>query len=152
MKRILGSSSLREQSVWATLAVTLVVYGFYAGSAWNGSAATDGGAALGLLIGSVVAQVILLIILSIALALLTPQEPRDERELRIEWRSAQVGYVALVSCVLLAVPAIFIWSAAGAAGGPSPQPVLIGHALFLSVIVSEVLQGATQIILYRRGA
>ena len=152
MIRKLRKISLREQYVWASLAVTLGVYGWYLYSAWTGPAGRNPGMALGLLIQAVVIQVILSIGMAIALAIFTPEEPKDERDLRIELLAYRLGYLTLVCCVMLAVPLAFLGAVVAEAGVKGPLPVLVGHSLFLSLVASEVVTGLTQVFLYRRGA
>jgi hypothetical protein len=141
--------SYREKSAWVTLVVSLVVYGLYFGGTVYVGPDPQLGASLGLFFGTVFALVVGMIVVHIVIAITTPQERKDERDAAVELLSYRNAYWALVWSPWFTLPAALSWAAASSRTAVGPF-VLVGHALFLCLVLSEVTKLATQVVMYRR--
>jgi hypothetical protein len=90
---------------------------------------------------SVALMVVVIVAGHIAVALASRPEGRDERDRLIEWRAESnsgwllaTGVLAGITCMILSVPNL--WTA---------------HLLLLSLVLSELLKLAIQLVYYRRG-
>ena len=147
--------SVRETSVWASLATTVLIYVVFFAATVSG--AVRGSDQIGLLIGLVIAQIVALIGFQILLALLRGVEKPDERDTLIELRSFRYGYVVLSFGVATVTLAYIAWGGiaaepdAASAGVSPPTVALVGNAILLCFVAAEIAKSATQVILYRRG-
>lgn len=155
MENTRSSVSTREAGIWASLLTTLAIYATFVTATATGW--VKGGGQIGLLIGLVVVQTIALIIFHIVLAILRGDEAADERDRLISLRAYRAAYIVLMGCVASVTLMYVAWAGvasvpdAAAAGLRGPSVTLVGHAMLLSFVAAEFTQGATQIILYRRG-
>ncbi len=152
--------SFREKSAWASIAATLLVWGFY--FVEFGRQVAGGNPSADALLGLFVRCVILTIVLEIALAIgvaasssKSANSPADERERLIELRATRIAYA------ILSVGAVFVAlaSPAIAVGGPhvlrepTEDIVLISsNGILLSLILAELAKSASQVIAFRREA
>jgi hypothetical protein len=134
----------REKSAWIAVLSYLAVYGFYfcriAQAAASGEASTFHYGPL--LAGTVIVLVGVQIVLLTAIAIGGPRDakaPRDERERLIELKAVRIAFVVL-SCSVLTV----CWLAAF-----DPPGFYTVNALFLALVLSEVVRNASQITYYR---
>lgn len=141
--------SYREKRAWVTLVVSLVVYGMYFGGVLYIGPDQHLGATLGLFVGTVFAVVVGTVAAHAAVAVTTPQERKDERDTAVELVSYRNAYWVLVSSPWFTLPAAVSWAGAASRTGAGPF-VLIVHALFMCLVLSEVTKLATQVVLYRR--
>ncbi len=141
--------SYREKSAWVSLVVSLVVYGMYFGGVVYIGPDPQIGATLGLFVGTVVALVVGMVAAHAVVAVTTPQERKDERDAAVELVSYRNAYWVLVSSPWFTLPAALSWAGAASRTGAGPI-VLVGHALFLCLVLSEVTKLATQVMMYRR--
>lgn len=141
--------SYREKLAWVTLVVSLVVYGMYFGGVLFVGPDPQIGATLGLFIGTVVALVVGMAVSHAVVAVSTPVERKDERDAAVELVSYRNAYWVLVSSPWFTLPAALSWAGASSTTGAGPF-VLVGHALFACLVLSEVTKLATQVVLYRR--
>lgn len=161
----------REGSNLALLVTTVVIYGGVLVAILVDP--TNPFLAGGSLVAAVVLQVIALIVIHIALAAGTRQEPDDERDTAIELRSTRFSQYILGGGVMVAVFAIIVQQvmrtpgeAALEAGrlaesanalaslGETPlwlHPMIVGHFLLFTFVLSEIVRFATRAIDYRRG-
>lgn len=143
--------SFREQSIWATLGVSLIAYGYYFTRAWIAGPSADAGSVLGMFIGTVVLLVILLIAVHIVIALRTPQEVRDERDVAIDLRAVRIAYGVLTASLWGLMPVAVFWASAKQTGPLIiERPVILGHTLFLCFVLAELAKLIAQAVLYRR--
>jgi heme/copper-type cytochrome/quinol oxidase subunit 2 len=136
--------SFREKSAWIAVLSYLGVYGLYfrriAQAAAAGEADTFHYGAL--LAATMIVLVVVQIVLLIAVAIAGPRDakaPRDERERLIELKAARIAFVVL-SCLVLTV----CWLAAF-----NPPGFYTVNALFLALVLSEIVRNASQIAYYR---
>lgn len=153
-------TSFREQSAWANLIITVIVVGAYKVQTILAGPNVEPGQAVWAFIGTIALLVTLIVAVNIVLAIRTPQEPKDERDLSIERTAYRNAYVALNAGVWTALPVVLTWcglagataTAAGLEGGMAIRPAVIGQALFLCFAFAECVKLATQAYLYRRSA
>lgn len=147
--------SRREVSIWANLALTVLLYGVFFTATATG--AVRGGDQIGLLIAIVVAQVVALIAFEILLAIRAGADRPDERDAAIDLRSYRYAYwvlafgIAWITIVYVAWAGVATVPDAAAAGLKPPSVPLVGNAVLLCFVAAEIVKGATQLILYRRG-
>jgi len=140
--------TFREKKAWITLITLVIVFGVYFPFMANAYHTPDQNfgylthTALIALSAFLVMEIVLLVVV----ALRSPADartPKDERELMIELRANRIAYFCLMVFVIVSV-FLMIHEHGGNWGW--------GHLFFLSVILAEVINFATQIVLYRRGA
>lgn len=140
--------TFREKKAWITLITLLVVFGVYfpymaiAYHSMEYAPHELAQMALAALIVFVVIEVVLIGFVA-AKSPADARTPADEREIMIELKSNRLAYVCLMLFVIASV--FFMIHVEGGNWG-------WGHLFFLSVIVAEVINFATQIFLYRRDA
>lgn len=107
---------------------------------------------IGLLVVGVTLQVILLVGMHVLLALVTREEPDDERVEAIKHRSDRVSGVVLSVGVfgVIGLTVVQGWMQPGEAGS-WVSPVFTGLVLFACFLVAELTRMAHAAVLYRRG-
>lgn len=137
--------SFREKSTWAMLAIVALVYGVYFTIVFGDLDTTDVGAVdyQGLMLVTVVVLVILAIIANVLIAAANPSEAdaSDERDKQINQFGEYVGGYALGVGTLIGLGMAMA----------DVEPFWIANALLLGLVVSELVSGATKVVLYRRG-
>lgn len=148
--------SIRETSVWASLATTILLYAvFFCATATDAVPAED---QVDLLAGLVFLQIAALVAFEVFLAMRRGSEPVDERDAFIALRSFRIAYFVLGFCVATVTIVYIVWGTAAAAAdamraGVSPPSVaLVGNALLASFVAAEIAKSATQVVLYRRSS
>ena len=152
--------AFREKMLWASLVLTLGIWGAYfvrfvrALQAGN----FDQGAATGDFAGTVILIVIVHIVAAIILAVVTGTEaaaPPDDREKAFALSAYRPAYYALSSAVvtLMLVGPILLrianeWTPEPPAG---LAPVLLGNALLASLVLAEVVHSGWQVVRFRMG-
>ncbi|MFK7883551.1 MAG: hypothetical protein AB8F26_05130 [Phycisphaerales bacterium] len=107
---------------------------------------------VGLLVGGVVLQVIVMILLHIAAAVLSRQEPDDERVVAIQRRASSPAGVVLGVGVFCVIGLTIVQGFVSPTEGPLlASPVLTGYALFAVVLVSELIRMSLIAVGFRRG-
>ena len=138
----MGASS-EERSVWVQLVSTVVVLGGYFVIALrmmsNGINMLV--AYVPLFAGAVILLVLVVIAGSIAVALASKREGRDERDRLISWRAESNSGWILAAGVLTGITAMIL----------AVDNVRVAHLLLLSLLLSEVAKYALQLVYYRRG-
>ena len=137
------SLSYREKSIWGSLVITLVVYGYYFAGVFNSSRpAKINREALAPLILAVAIIVALEVGYQLVIAVASRVEPKDERDILIEGKAYRNAYFLLVASLFMLMGVM----------------VLIGMTKFLtvnlmlfSVVMAEIVKSLTQLFLYRRG-
>jgi hypothetical protein len=137
--------SFQEKSAIAMTGALAVVYGAYFAivARWLTVTPADEIVYQPLLIVAIVPLVVLAVVSHVAIALANPKEAgaSDERDRLIALRGERVGgYVLAVGVLGGLVLAI-----------AELAPFYIAHALLLAWVVAELVEGATKIVLYRRG-
>jgi hypothetical protein len=152
--------SFREKSAWLSLLTTIGVSGYYLlGLIPNlTSGDPDGGAALALFLRCVAATVVIQIVIAIVLAVQSPAEadaPADERERLIAMKAATIAYpvlALLVATTLIAIPFVAVGSPLLFGGDPLEDSLLlIGSAIFLALVIADIVHSAAQIHYLRHG-
>lgn len=139
--------SFREKSAWISLALYLLVYGYYGWTLYDvvqaGQTATYD--YLWLLVKLIVVLVILQSVLHGVVAVLKPRDaltPEDEREKLIWLKSTSFGFYVL----LIGALSVSLWIAYGG------QEFYTANGLFFVVVLSEIARSGTQIVRMRMGA
>ena len=137
--------SFREKSVRISFAVILMVSVVYF---WNASRILTGAVTphLGLHISvALLATFVLLeVAMHLAVAAKSPKEALascDERERAIQIRASRLGFHVLVPGALVAVSMLHV----------SDSPWVMGQVVLLAVVVAELVNYGSQIVLFRRG-
>lgn len=91
--------------------------------------------------GAVILLVLVVIAGSIAVALASKREGRDERDRLISWRAESNSGWILAAGVLTGITAMIL----------AVDNVRVAHLLLLSLLLSEVAKYALQLVYYRRG-
>jgi len=137
--------SFQEKSAIAMIGALAVVYGAYFAivGRWLTVAPADEIAYQPLLIVAIVPLVVLAVVSHVAIALANPKEAgaEDERDRLIALRGERVGSYVL---------ALGVFGGLVLAMAELP-PFYIAHALLLAWVLAELVEGATKLVLYRRG-
>jgi len=135
--------SYREQSIWGSLAITLIVYGYYFATVFSGAQPSQiDRTALARLIGAVFVIVVIEIAYHILIALKSKVEPKDERDILIETKAYRNAYLLLVADLFMLMGTVVVFGL---------TPLLTVNLMLLSVVISEIVKYLTQLFFYRRG-
>ncbi|MBC8406452.1 MAG: hypothetical protein H8E15_14625 [Planctomycetes bacterium] len=145
-------ASFREMSAWAQLIGNAGLYAAVVAITW--SQPTDAVRFAWALGGALVFMVAILIVLHIVIALLTREQPDDERDGLIRLRSSRFSSFFLIVGILLAINCVLLQQITG--GEPADRsffmhPLFPAHLLLFSLMLSECLRLFTEAISYRRG-
>jgi hypothetical protein len=135
--------SYREKSLYASLAVELLVYGPYFFLHQQNS--------VNKVAGMIVAIIVLQIILQSVIAAFTRNRVTDERDRLIELRGYRAGYLALASLMVLGLG--MLWFHATVGHLPMNNGMMGLHFLsvfFGMLVLADITKTATQIVAYRR--
>ena len=142
--------SRREKSAVVTLLVSLAVYGVYFGGVLFVGPNPEVGTTLGLFFGTLFVLAVATIIAHVALVGGVCAGKGDERDAQVELVAYRNAYWALMWSPWFTLPAALSWAGAGSVTTAGPL-LLIGHALFACLVVSEITKLATKVVMYRRG-
>jgi hypothetical protein len=135
--------SYREKSLYASLAVELIVYGPYFFLHRQNS--------VNKVAGMIIAIIVLQIILQSIIAAFTRNRITDERDRLIELRGYRVGYFTLASLMVLGLGMLWFHSALGHLHLDSRMMGLHFLSVFFGMLViADITKTATQILAYRR--
>lgn len=144
-----AGASYREQEAWAMLIITVLVYGGFVGfMLGNGLFGTR--AASAVLCVAIAIQAILGGVVAAIMASRTKPEPKDERDVLINRRSVQCGYVVMAVLVMTAAIMLIWWPLPR--DMTPPTPIFIGHVLLCCFVIAEIVRMSVQVMLYRRTA
>jgi len=104
--------------------------------------------------GALVLMVAILIVLHIVIALLTREQPDDERDGLIRLRSNRFSSYFMVVGILLAINCVLLQQIIGGELADHSffmHPLFTGHLLLFSLVLSECTRLLTEAISYRRG-
>src|SRR6202161_299949 len=136
------SLSYREKSLYASLAVELLVYGPYFFLHQQNS--------VNKVAGMIIAIIVLQIILQSIIAALTRNRVTDERDRLIELRGYRAGYLTLVSLMVLGLGMLWFHVAIGHLPLDSRMVGLHFLSVFFGMLVlADITKTATQIAAYR---
>lgn len=140
--------TFREKKAWITLITLVVVFAVYFPYMVNAYHSGEYGMTYltHVAVIALAAFVVMEIVLLLIVALRSPMDartPKDERETLIELKANRVAYNCLMVFVIISV----FFNIHGDGGNWG-----WGNLFFLAVILAEVINFATQIILYRRDA
>jgi EamA domain-containing membrane protein RarD len=135
--------SYREKSLYASLAIEIVVYGPYFFLHRQNS--VDNVA------GMIVAIIVLQIILQSIIAAFTRNRVTDERDKLIELRGYRAGYLVLVSLMVVGLGMLWFHATVGHLELDSRMVGLhFLNVFFGMVVVADITKTATQIVAYRK--
>ena len=135
--------SYREKTLYASLAVELLVYGPYFFLHNQNS--------VNKVAGMIIAIIALQIILQLAIAGITRNRITDERDRLIELRGYRAGYLTLASLMVLGLG--MLWFHATVGHMPMEGRMIGLHFLsvfFGMLVLSDITKTAAQILAYRR--
>ena len=140
---MLTSLSYREKSLYASLAVELIVYGPYFFlhrlNPVNNVA------------GMIIAIIVLQIILQGIIAALTRNRVTDERDRLIELRGYRAGYLVLASLMVMGLGMFWLHTTVGKLDLDSRMYGLhFLNVFFGMLVIAEITKTATQIVAYRK--
>jgi hypothetical protein len=144
--------SFREKSAWACALTTLVVFSpyFYYILYLNAHERLNGGSVLWAFIVVVMIQAAMNIAAHIIFGIQTRREPKDERDLTIEFRSFRNAYLVLACSALMLMMGVLV-TATGIPGDAVAKAVAVSQIFFSAFVLAEVVKYLTQAISYRRG-
>lgn len=151
--------SFREKNAWIAVVVTVIVWGYYFLTVWNGIAARsfDGQGLFTLFLVCMGITVALLIGINLVAARLAGQSfgaPEDERERDVDRRASWWG-ARLLEWMLLGLAALGPTVIAGYAreGFPADPAgataIILANAILFVSVLSQVVREAIHIVSYR---
>ena len=149
--------SFQEKSIWGSLIITLLAFGYYFVTVLEMWSQGTAGAAdvTGLIVGVIVAVVVVEIVYHILISIRPTPDPEDERDRLIEGKATRVAYFLLVCGALTAI-GHGIATHGTAEGWRSSvdgalSPFITAHILLFSFVLAEVVKFCTQLYYYRAG-
>jgi hypothetical protein len=137
------SLSYREKSLYASLAVELLVYGPYFFLHQQNS--------VNKVAGMIIAIIVLQIILQTVIAGLTRNRVTDERDRLIELRGYRAGYLTLASLMVVGLGMLWFHATVGHLRLENGMMGLhFLSVLFGMLVVADIMKTATQIVSYRK--
>jgi hypothetical protein len=135
--------SYREKTLYASLAVELVVYGPYFFLHRQNS--------VNKVAGMIVTIIVLQIIVQTVIAIVTRNRMTDERDRLIELRGYRAAYFTLASLMVLGLGMLWFHAAIGRL--PLDNGMLGLHFLnvfFGMLVISDITKTATELVAYRK--
>lgn len=152
--------AFREKTLWASLAFTLAIWGWYFArfvGAFNAREFDQGAAAADFAM-SVVLIVIVQIAAAILVAIFTGRDagaPADDREKAFALAAYRPAYIVLVMGIvmlMLSGPVLLrIANEWQPAPPPGLTPILLGNGLLFVLVLGEVVHSIAQLIRFRMG-
>ena len=133
--------SFQEKSLWLTLASLIVAFGLYFGSALPGAPIDVMPAQVGMFVLAVALLVITQVAGHIAIAVVDRRPETDERDRLIGLKGTRNGAYVLASGVFLALCTTLL----------TDGNFVFTHVLLGSWVVAQLVETASQLLLYRRG-
>ena len=152
--------AFRERALWASLALTLAIWGWYFARFVAAFSARefDQGAATADFATSVVLIVIVQIVAAILVAIFTGRDaaaPADDREKAFALAAYRPAYLVLVMGIvmlMLSGPVLLrIANEWQPAPPPGLTPILLGNGLLFVLVLGEVVHATAQLIRFRMG-
>jgi hypothetical protein len=148
--------SFREKIAWVCLLSTIAVWSPYFAHilARSRQGELGAGAVITGFVAAVVLQSLLCIAASLAIALRSRREPRDERDSAVEAKALKVAYYVLIVSGFMAVGFAFcsaITRGADPSAGMSAA-MLMSQLVLFCFVVAEATRFLAQVVCYRRGA
>lgn len=158
LKNALGDISTREKNLWVELLVDVIVALYYYPKMFLLITAGDVALTGERMTNLIISTVMLAIFVSVALAALLHDrkepEPRDERDLIIDNRGSVLFGRLLLACVL-AIMAMIVTQQMSIGRRVDwlieLSPLVIGHLLLFTLMISSTASSALKLVLYRRG-
>lgn len=137
--------SYREKTLYASLAVELVVYGPYFFLSLHQQNSVNNVA------GMIIAIIVLQIVFQSVIAAVTRNRITDERDRLIELRGYRAGYLVLASLMVIGLAMLWLHSTVGDLHLDSRMMGLHFLSVFFSMLViADITKTATQIVAYRK--
>ena len=137
------SLSYREKSLYASLAVELLVYGPYFFLHNQNS--------VNKVAGMIIAIIVLQVILQLIIAGVTRNRVTDERDRLIELRGYRAGYLTLASLMVLGLGLLWFHATVGQMHMENRMMGLHFLSVFFGMLViSDITKTVTEIVAYRR--
>jgi hypothetical protein len=134
--------SFQEKSLWLTLASLIVAFGFYFGSAIPGASVDVMPAQVGMFVLAVALLVITQVVGHIVIAVVDRRPETDERDRLIGLKGTRNGAYVMATGVFLALCTTLL----------TDGNFVFTHVLLGSWVVAQLVETASQLLLYRRGA
>lgn len=140
---MMTSLSYREKTLYASLAVELLVYGPYFFLHQQNS--------IFKVAGMIIAIIVLQIILQSIIAAFTRNRTTDERDRLIELRGYRAGYLTIVSLMVVGLGLLWFHATIGHLRLDNRMMGLHFLSVFFGMLViADITKTATQIVAYRR--
>jgi len=137
------SLSYREKTLYASLAVELLVYGPYFFLHRENS--------VNKVAGMIVAIIVLQIVLQLAITAFSRNRVTDERDRLIELRGYRAGYLVFASLMVIGLGMLWFHATMGNMHLDSRMMGLHFLSVFFGMLViADITKTATQIVAYRR--
>jgi len=134
--------SYREKTLYASLAVELLVYGPYFFLHQQNF--------INNIAGVIIAIIVLQIILQSVISAFTRNRVTDERDRLIELRGYRAGYLVLTSLMVIGLGTLWFYTAIGLLRLDSRMLGLFLSVFFGMLVIADITKTATQIVAYRR--
>ena len=138
--------SFKEKSIWVSLIITIVVFGYYFTRVFGILNQSTGGTTepIVLYIGVVIFMVILVIVSHILLAIIYTKEANDfndERDKLIELKGTRISYWILILGIFQAVAGLLM----------TKSPIMIANVLLLFFVIAAIVGDSVKLYYYRKG-
>lgn len=139
--------SFQEKSIWISLVVTTIIFGYYFVKAFDVflNPFSNNPGLVSLLMGVVILTIIVEIILQTILSIFSKKEAsagNDERDKIIKFKSFRISYFILIFGAWVAVISLLV---------PKSTTLFMANIIIFFSILSELFGFVTQLIYYRRG-
>ena len=138
--------SFKEKSIWTSLIITIIVFGYYFTRVFNllKQTTTDSANLIVLFIGVVIVMIILEIVSHITLAVIYKKEVNessDEREKLIELKGIRISYWILILGIFQAIVSLLM----------NKPPLMVANIILLFFVFAQIVGESIKLYYYRKG-
>ena len=138
--------SFKEKSIWTSLIITIIVFGYYFTRVFNllKQTTTDSANLIVLFIGVVIVMIILEIVSHITLAVIYKKEVNessDEREKLIELKGIRISYWILILGIFQAIVSLLM----------NKPPLMVANIILLFFVFAQIIGESIKLYYYRKG-
>jgi len=135
--------SFKEKSIWTSLIITIIVFGYYFTRVFN-QTTDDSANLIVLFVGVVIAMIILEIVSHIILAVIYKKEVNessDEREKLIELKGIRISYWILIFGIFQAIVSLLM----------NKPPLMVANIILLFFVFAQIFGESIKLYFYRKG-
>ena len=138
--------SFKEKSIWTSLIITIIVFGYYFTRVFNllNQTTADSANLIVLFIGVVIVMIILEIVSHIILAVIYKKEVNessDEREKLIELKGIRISYWILIFGIFQAIVSLLM----------NKPPLMVANIILLFFVFAQIVGESIKLYYYRKG-